>query len=410
MHHTSIVAYILYAAAVCLVSSVVAVDAAATGKLYAIGDLHGDYENTVRILSMTGLVDSSMTWIGGDYILVQLGDMMDRGPHGHSIIELFESLKRQAKNSGGEVITLLGNHEIMNLQGKTDFLHPGEVQAFGSRFAYKWAFRMEGPYGAILSKWDTAVVRHGTLFVHGGLLPMHASRGVDIVNEQMRRVIAERDWNNELVMNDGPVWTRELLRRYDTTGDCSLVDETLSILSEQERVKGNGPVHRIVVGHTIQPGGHMMDRCGGKLVAIDICISAYYGGCGFTGFLEIAPDPKGGHSSYRALYPSDPNYGKHSTAEPIERPTLVKAGMALDDHTNDNDGSVRRPSGLGSDGDEHRRNHYARTRRPLPQTAFGMGRPPYELGLAACAVVIWRLRHILKRRLSMVRKSESASV
>ena len=50
------------------------------GKVVAIGDLHGDYEQYVRILRANDLVDGKLRWSAGDVHLVQLGDVTDRGP------------------------------------------------------------------------------------------------------------------------------------------------------------------------------------------------------------------------------------------------------------------------------------------------------------------------------------------
>jgi hypothetical protein len=49
-------------------------------KIVTVGDLHGDYENFVKILLGTGLVDEKLQWAGRDTHFVQTGDIMDRGP------------------------------------------------------------------------------------------------------------------------------------------------------------------------------------------------------------------------------------------------------------------------------------------------------------------------------------------
>lgn len=40
-------------------------------RIVAMGDLHGDLANTLRILKFTGLVDDDAAWSGGDTIWVQ---------------------------------------------------------------------------------------------------------------------------------------------------------------------------------------------------------------------------------------------------------------------------------------------------------------------------------------------------
>lgn len=62
-------------------------------KIVAIGDLHGDYENFVRILQGTRLVNEKLSWTGGKAHLVQTGDVMDRGPDAKAIFDLIRRLE-----------------------------------------------------------------------------------------------------------------------------------------------------------------------------------------------------------------------------------------------------------------------------------------------------------------------------
>ena len=50
------------------------------GRVVAIGDVHGDYEQFVAVLRSAKLIDSEETWSGGKTHLVQTGDVLDRGP------------------------------------------------------------------------------------------------------------------------------------------------------------------------------------------------------------------------------------------------------------------------------------------------------------------------------------------
>eukprot|EP00294_Goniomonas_avonlea_P006579 CAMPEP_0114566206 /NCGR_PEP_ID=MMETSP0114-20121206/14756_1 /TAXON_ID=31324 /ORGANISM="Goniomonas sp, Strain m" /LENGTH=239 /DNA_ID=CAMNT_0001752577 /DNA_START=91 /DNA_END=808 /DNA_ORIENTATION=- len=84
------------------------------GKLVALGDLHGDLSATLIALKVTKLIGESQQWIGNDTTLVQTGDIVDRGPDSLAIYSLFRRLKNEAKDSGGNVVMLQGNHELMN--------------------------------------------------------------------------------------------------------------------------------------------------------------------------------------------------------------------------------------------------------------------------------------------------------
>lgn len=57
-------------------------------------------------------MDDRGNWIGKDATLIQTGDIVDRGPDTIAIYKLFDSLRTQARGAGGEVVSLLGNHEV----------------------------------------------------------------------------------------------------------------------------------------------------------------------------------------------------------------------------------------------------------------------------------------------------------
>ncbi|CAM9621821.1 unnamed protein product, partial [Choristocarpus tenellus] len=61
---------------------------------------------------MAGLVDDKGQWAGGETVLVQAGDIFDRGDSDLEIEEWLWVLKEQARESGGAVLHLLGNHEV----------------------------------------------------------------------------------------------------------------------------------------------------------------------------------------------------------------------------------------------------------------------------------------------------------
>ena len=85
--------------------------------IVAIGDLHGHYRALERILD--ALHRTHSIWRDGDpnqlfedVQLVFTGDYIDRGRHA---LEIIERLMRLASRNPGQIITLLGNHELMAL-------------------------------------------------------------------------------------------------------------------------------------------------------------------------------------------------------------------------------------------------------------------------------------------------------
>ena len=82
---------------------------------FAVGDVHGCLVPLRDALEGAGFVDGDGRWIAGTANLWFLGDLTDRGPDGVGVLDLVMDLQRQARDEGGEVNCLLGNHELMLL-------------------------------------------------------------------------------------------------------------------------------------------------------------------------------------------------------------------------------------------------------------------------------------------------------
>jgi len=81
-----------------------------------VGDIHGELDGFREILKNAGLIDREDNWSGGDDILIQTGDVIDRGPFSREAIDLLRKLQKEAAGAKGEVIRLCGNHELMLIQ------------------------------------------------------------------------------------------------------------------------------------------------------------------------------------------------------------------------------------------------------------------------------------------------------
>ena len=92
-----------------------------------VGDIHGELEGFIEIIRDAGLIDDRDHWSGRDDILIQTGDVIDRGPHSMEAFDLLKRLQKEAAVVRGEVIRLCGNHELMLLQNDfslADFNYP----------------------------------------------------------------------------------------------------------------------------------------------------------------------------------------------------------------------------------------------------------------------------------------------
>ncbi len=86
-----------------------------------IGDVHGELAGLKEILLHAGLINDGDSWTGGGSLLIQVGDVIDRGQYSLECIGLLRSLQNQAPEAGGQVVRLCGNHELMLLQGHYDY-------------------------------------------------------------------------------------------------------------------------------------------------------------------------------------------------------------------------------------------------------------------------------------------------
>ncbi len=253
-------------------------------RIVAIGDLHGDLAAARAALRLAGAIDGRDRWIGGDLVVVQTGDILDRGDNEQEILELFERLRREARTQGGAVYTLNGNHELMNSYldfryvtelGFRDFEKMGVVDPGDSVVAvlepheqYRGAlFRPGGPMALELAEHPTALVIGPNVFVHGGILPFHAEMGLDSLNTQVKRWLRNEIPQPEWIRGDlSPIWTRVFSAQPDQTA-CDTLDMVLTALG----------VERMVVGHTVQPTG-ITAYCGGRVWCVDVGMAAHYQG------------------------------------------------------------------------------------------------------------------------------------
>ena len=75
--------------------------AQAPSRIVVVSDVHGDLAALVDILVDAGVIDSRRNWKGGTAILVQTGDLPDRGPHSRKVMDLLIDLEKQSRKAGG---------------------------------------------------------------------------------------------------------------------------------------------------------------------------------------------------------------------------------------------------------------------------------------------------------------------
>jgi hypothetical protein len=214
----------------------------------AIADVHGDFDDFVAILQRTGLIDKQNHWTGGKTTFVQVGDLLDRGPKPREVMDLMMALEKEAVQAGGRVVSLLGNHEMMNIMGDLRYVTLVNYASFADgnsekrqKAAYeeyvKWkdshaslvaelhqpmelteaewmarhpvgfieqreAFGPEGEYGVWLRGHAAVAEIEGIIFLHGGIHPDLAKMKPDAMNHKIHDEIEEFDATKQYLQNE----------------------------------------------------------------------------------------------------------------------------------------------------------------------------------------------------------------
>lgn len=250
-------------------------------NIYVIGDIHGDFEVLKRVLLKAMLIDNSSNWIGHDSHVVQLGDILDgkersNNSNGfdnidtmeeYNIYDFLNKLDTQAREFGGRVHYLIGNHELMNVLGNFSYVHNKHMSSTGVQ-RRRELFSPGGKMANMLACRSYGILYiNGWIFCHGGLLPHHIKhRDITWINTLVKDILKgvknvnklkphERDF---IEGNNSFLWTRAYS---NNPNKCELLNTTLSAMS----AKG------MVVGHT--PHDNITGICKNKLYFADIGLS-----------------------------------------------------------------------------------------------------------------------------------------
>jgi hypothetical protein len=259
------------------------------GRIVVIGDLHADLANARRAFRLAGAIDHRDAWIGGPLVVVQMGDLIGRGREDRAVLEFAVALQARARAAGGTLHILVGNHEVFAARPDHRWVDPAAFAAFDTlpdlnlrdprvlalplRERARFAALMPGGRFATQIAAFPAVLRLGdTVFAHGGVLPLWARYGVDRINDDVQAWLLGRAGEPRATLglddgsaDDGVMWSRHFSTVAEP-GICALADESLSLLGAR----------RMVVAHTVQRA--ITSRCNGRIWAVDVGISSYYGG------------------------------------------------------------------------------------------------------------------------------------
>lgn len=292
-------------------------DASTFKNVVVISDIHGDKASFLKSLWIAFLdVERQYIDFGhfeahlypsngkplsanpSDTVLIQLGDVVDRGPDGLECLQLLEELPTAI---GWRVVRLYGNHEIMAHRGKSGtYVHPRELETFASFFGAPDARTTQFSNGGFLwekitassllmariSTGSTEVNSASALFVHAGI-DLHwidvaleaygvavGKSAVDVLNELTRD--AMMNGNSATVPIESfesrmsPLWSRDLFE----------LDQRYVCLHLLPRVLKYFNVARLIVGHVPQKDREVKAVCGSRLILTDAGMSQWMEGGG----------------------------------------------------------------------------------------------------------------------------------
>ena len=194
----------------------------AAPRVVAIGDLHGDLGGARAALRAAGAIDEGDHWSGGALVVVQTGDVLDRGDDERALLDLIARLETEARAAGGAFVMLLGNHELMNAAGDFRYVTPAGLHAFDGAVGGSLAApasedqrsRIEalgpgGSYARQLAHHAVIAIVGDTVFSHAGVLGDWVHH-IDEVNQSARCWLDGQGGEPPPVLtaDDGPVWTR----------------------------------------------------------------------------------------------------------------------------------------------------------------------------------------------------------
>ena len=223
-------------------------------RLVIVGDVHGDLKRFKKILIDANIINNNMEWIAKpNTVVIQLGDQIDSKNRIEDIVD-WEKIKDVemiyfthyldmiAKSKECSMISLIGNHELMNVLGIFDYV--SNFSTFDSRVNY---FKPKGTLSQILSKRPIVVKIGDLIFCHAGIRKLHIDildkygKDLSYLNDLWRKFIL----NGQININDKEIFNKILLEP-----DGILWNRTLDEDDTLKSVLYNLGCTYMFIGHT----------------------------------------------------------------------------------------------------------------------------------------------------------------
>ena len=262
----------------------------AASRILVLGDIHGDFNMLIRLLRSGKVINKQNKWIGKETVVVQVGDQIDScrpmypgqcvnpdytkndKAEDVKILKFLTQLHSEAEKYGGAIYSLVGNHELMNVDGDMTYVSYENLNEFGGEFGRQVAFKPGNEMANFLAcTRKMALIIGSNLFVHAGFEPELVRRyNIDDINKLMALYLLDElktpntFREDFMIKSTSPLWTR-------TFGNINMSNETCEKLMRplQDVYK----VGRIYVGHTPQMEEGINNVCDGRIWRTDIGVS-----------------------------------------------------------------------------------------------------------------------------------------
>lgn len=235
--------------------------------IFAVSDIESGYKAFRDLLITAGVIDSGLQWTFGKGHLVLLGDFVDRGYSTTQVLWFIYKLEQDARQAGGKVHFIIGNHELKNMHG--DY-YAAETKYFNAATLLgRQQHDLYSPQ-SLIGRWmssKNSVERiNGVLFAHGGLHP-DLVKYKDLDLQKMNDLIRKNYYQRYFPQPDAGA---EQFLTSNQTGPCWYRGYFKEDLSQKQidavLQKFGGTA--IVVGHTLQ--SKVTTYYNGKVIAIDV--------------------------------------------------------------------------------------------------------------------------------------------
>ena len=252
-------------------------------KVYAIGDIHGDYEAFTQVLRKAKLIDTNDNWIGGTSHVVQIGDILDRRTRMNDrtdedsefkIIALILKLQLESYETGGGFHPVMGNHELMNIMGDFEYVSPMGMKHFKTKEERLKYFEIGNDFCKYMAcGWNPVVKIGHLLFCHGGIsYAVSQKYSIYEINMIMRDTLYGnrehmlKPYFQELFLNPTSIlWNRQ----YSNDEIKEYTKKKLDKIFETYKI------HYMIVGHTPQMNGIVLKQ--NRVFCIDTGMSESFG-------------------------------------------------------------------------------------------------------------------------------------